>query len=231
MERKLEKAINGVFAKTFRSKIQQVDLTNAIKYELDTKSLVETKDRILAPNAFILRIAPKDFQHFSEIGRPLITELITVINAHARTQNYQFSGPVTIEFHEDSSIAQGIVHVDSQITNEGVTWKPVLDINGKKYPMIKDKVVIGRSNEADVTLPDEKVSRRHAVITWNGKVLQVEDLGSTNGSLLDNTRITKAVFTPESTLFIGNTRIRASILPINGKNAPEQNSDQFWRTS
>jgi pSer/pThr/pTyr-binding forkhead associated (FHA) protein len=56
---------------------------------------------------------------------------------------------------------------------------------------LEDEVVVGRSAECDVTLPDDPfVSTKHARFFRNGDNWYVEDLGSTNGTLVNAVRIT-----------------------------------------
>lgn len=52
-----------------------------------------------------------------------------------------------------------------------------------------DSLVVGRSSEADLTLADRGLSRRHARLYGEGDALMVEDLGSHNGTLLNGERI------------------------------------------
>jgi pSer/pThr/pTyr-binding forkhead associated (FHA) protein len=73
------------------------------------------------------------------------------------------------------------------------------DRNGRKYGFDLDLdklmgqrkgVVIGRDiDQSDVVLPHTTVSRRHARLLLAGGVLQVEDLGSTNGTSVDGVRV------------------------------------------
>jgi len=46
--------------------------------------------------------------------------------------------------------------------------------------------IIGRSAEADIRLPDERVSRRHASLKWSGTGFALVDLGSTNGTFVND---------------------------------------------
>lgn len=55
---------------------------------------------------------------------------------------------------------------------------------------VESEVVIGRE-DTDLTLDDQDVSRRHAVVRPSEGRLQVEDLGSTNGTFVDGNRIEK----------------------------------------
>jgi pSer/pThr/pTyr-binding forkhead associated (FHA) protein len=49
---------------------------------------------------------------------------------------------------------------------------------------------IGRSSENDVQLPDLRVSRRHAELTQPGEAIELTDLGSSNGTLVNGRTVT-----------------------------------------
>jgi S1-C subfamily serine protease len=73
-------------------------------------------------------------------------------------------------------------------------------------------LVLGRDDDCDVALDDEKASRRHTALTplADGTV-QVEDLGSTNGTYVDGQRITgPTTLRAGSTLTIGDTALAIS---------------------
>ena len=53
---------------------------------------------------------------------------------------------------------------------------------------VENEVVIGRE-DTDLTIDDVELSRRHAVVRRHASRLQVEDLGSTNGTYVDGIRI------------------------------------------
>jgi hypothetical protein len=53
---------------------------------------------------------------------------------------------------------------------------------------VETEIVIGRE-DTDLTIDDVELSRRHAVVRRHASRLQVEDLGSTNGTYVDGTRI------------------------------------------
>jgi pSer/pThr/pTyr-binding forkhead associated (FHA) protein len=66
---------------------------------------------------------------------------------------------------------------------------------------VENEVVIGRE-DTDLTIDDVELSRRHAVVRPHASRLQVEDLGSTNGTYVDGTRI------EEPTILGGGAEIR-----------------------
>jgi DNA-binding winged helix-turn-helix (wHTH) protein len=54
---------------------------------------------------------------------------------------------------------------------------------GRRWPLDKTRpLMIGRSSDCDISLPDRQVSRYHARVSWRGDGYQVEDLGSKNGT-------------------------------------------------
>ena len=55
---------------------------------------------------------------------------------------------------------------------------------GKTFLINSSEALIGRATDNDVQFPDRSVSRHHCLIRRNGEAWWIEDLGSTNGTLL-----------------------------------------------
>lgn len=211
-EKGLERAVNGAFAKTFRSGLQPVEITAALKREIDTKAAVVSRDRVLVPNRFAVRMSPPDFERMSSLGPALIDELVDLVQKHAASQRFQFAGGIRIELQADAGLSEGMVQVDSQNVKGRVAWTPVLDVDGRRFPLIKGRTVIGRGSEADVTLDDAGASRRHVEVQWDGQRARVRDLGSTNGTQLNGAPVKDAVLEPDSVITIGRSRIVFRVL-------------------
>lgn len=74
---------------------------------------------------------------------------------------------------------------------------------------ITGPIVVGRAPGADIVIPTDYVSARHARFSLMGTSLMVEDLGSTNGTLLNGQRIRGAVAcSPGDKVTIGNVDIK-----------------------
>lgn len=211
-ERGLEHVVNGAFAKTFRSGLAPVEITSALRRELDTKAAVVSRDRILVPNKFVVRLGRTDYQQMAAMGPTLVDELTQLVQTHATAQGYQFAGGIDIRLSEDPNLSQGIIRIDSQNVQGQVAWTPVLDVAGRRYPIVKSRTIIGRGSDADITVDDTGTSRKHVEVLWDGKRAQVNDLGSTNGSQLNGSPVTKAPLTPDSVVTIGRTRIVFRVL-------------------
>jgi hypothetical protein len=211
-EKGLERAVNGAFAKTFKSGLQPIEITSALRRELDTKAAVVARDRILVPNRFIVRLGQTDYQRMTGLGETLIDELTQLVQQHAAAQHYQFAGGVSVKLTQDPSLSEGMIQVDSENVKGAVVWTPVLDINGKRHPITKSRTVIGRGHDADITVDDTGISRKHVEILWDGSRAEVNDLGSTNGSELNGERVTRAPLPTDSVISIGRTRIVFRVL-------------------
>lgn len=59
----------------------------------------------------------------------------------------------------------------------------------KRFPLRHGANVLGRDPNADVTIDDATVSRRHAVITISGRKTTIEDLASKNGTFIDGVKL------------------------------------------
>ena len=211
-ERGLERAVNGAFAKTFKSGLQPIEITSALRRELDTKAAVVSRDRILVPNQFTVRLAPGDFERMTGLGAALTDELTQLVQQHASAQHYSFAGGISIRFEQKPGLSEGMIEVASVNVQGTIAWTPIVDINGKRHPITRSHTIIGRGSDADITVDDSSISRKHVEILWDGKRAQVNDLGSTNGSLLNGEKVSKAPLSPDSVIDIGRTRIVFRVL-------------------
>ncbi len=76
---------------------------------------------------------------------------------------------------------------------------------GKKLPLGSGAVIIGRSSKSDVQVDQESVSRNHAKIKNNGKHFAIRDLGSTNGTYVNDELIDEMNLRDGDQIKIGRT--------------------------
>ena len=213
LERGLERAVNGAFAKTFRAGLQPVELTSALRKEIDTHTVSTGRDLVLAPHNFRIRMAPNDYEHMLSLGVELTDELVSYTSDYGRSQNYYFTDELTITLINDPTLTVGMVQVESDEVTTDIEWIPILEINGHRHALRHSRTVIGRGSDADIVVSDSGISRKHVLISWDGNRAQVEDLGSTNGSQLDGIPVKKSLLEPGSTITIGHSSIIFRIVP------------------
>ncbi|MET7365591.1 DUF3662 and FHA domain-containing protein [Streptomyces sp. NPDC005566] len=81
-----------------------------------------------------------------------------------------------------------------------------IEINGNRHQISRPTLVMGRSTDADVRIDDPGVSRRHCEIR-TGTPSTIQDLGSTNGIVVDGQHTTRATLRDGSRIVVGNTTI------------------------
>jgi two-component system, cell cycle response regulator len=78
---------------------------------------------------------------------------------------------------------------------------------GEMHPIAKEKTVMGRGDKVDVRLVDEGISREHAQLIQQGEKVILEDLGSTNGTFCNGTRVQRQPLNHGDKILLGSTTI------------------------
>ena len=90
------------------------------------------------------------------------------------------------------------------------TCQLTVDLNGsqKHHNFDEGSVSIGLMDDNDLVLADETVSRYHCKIVTEGSHFVLQDLGSTNGTFINEVRVKEAYLTAGCLIEIGNVKIR-----------------------
>jgi Protein of unknown function (DUF3662)/FHA domain len=124
-EKGIERAVNGAFAKAFRSEVQPVEIASALRRECDDKAAVVGRDRTVVPNTFVVELGPADHTRLGEWADALGDELGAAVVDHARSQHYGFVGPVEISFEQSGDLDTGLFRVRSSTVRGERDEKPV----------------------------------------------------------------------------------------------------------
>lgn len=79
---------------------------------------------------------------------------------------------------------------------------------GQRYPIEKQVLTIGRDESCDIVLDNDNVSRAHGRVTTDGPEVRYEDLGSTNGTLINDREVTSMVLRSGDLLKIGSVMLK-----------------------
>ena len=81
---------------------------------------------------------------------------------------------------------------------------------GERIELVGE-LVVGREN-ADVTVSDQEVSRRHLAVRPHEDGVELEDLGSTNGTFVDGARLSAVVVVSSSArVILGGTELEIEV--------------------
>ena len=73
----------------------------------------------------------------------------------------------------------------------------------REFPVVRDRLVVGRTNTVDLRIPVSSVSRRHCELVIQDGQLWIHDLGSSNGTFHNDTRVQKAALKAGDRVGIG----------------------------
>ena len=77
---------------------------------------------------------------------------------------------------------------------------------GRSVDIEKDLTLVGRDEDCDLRLDHKSISKLHCVIVKTDGLLLIRDLGSTNGTRVNGTRVRRAALLPNDTLSIANLK-------------------------
>jgi Protein of unknown function (DUF3662)/Inner membrane component of T3SS, cytoplasmic domain len=215
-ERRLEGVIEGIFTKAFRTGLQPVELATRILKEMEAHKTVGVR-QVWVPNRYLFTMSQEDRDRFAQTEGALTRELEQVVREGAAERGWGLVGPPEVEFEIDQSLRQGEYDCEAVLV-EGPPGVPdagdsgsaeLVIIEGDKptraYPLGKDRVIIGRLGESDVVLSDPGASRRHAEVRRQNGEWIISDLGSTNGTIVNQATIGERRLEAGDRITIGRT--------------------------
>lgn len=183
-ERRLERLVEGVFAKAFRRGLTPIEVGRRLTREMDVRRTVGVRG-LIAPNQFRVSVSSDDYTAVIEkMENELRRDLGAYAREHAREEGYHLVGPIDVSFEVDEGLGAGEFRVASDMA-EGEGGGPLgalVDAKGNRVQITSQPVTVGRHPECDVVLNDHEVSRQHAEVRRDEDGFVIVDLGSLNGT-------------------------------------------------
>lgn len=163
----------------------------------------------LDPNRTVMGAAPTKFEATVTI-KPVQCSVCKTFN------------PAGVMFCVDCGLIFDRALPDDAFGAPVVKLPMIVDASGKEQPVRPGENVVGR--EADISVVDGRVSRRHARLTNQHGQLTLEDLGSTNGTKVDGAALTageKRVLKGGETISLGGVEVRLTMPGETGGNVTQ----------
>ncbi len=205
-EGRLERLVDGTFSKALKSELQPVEIGRRLTREMDLGRRVGVNG-LLAPNSFLVRLSPVDFDRFEPFLDALVRELEEAAREHARIEEYEFVGPVTVSLLDDPGLRPSRFDVEADV-REGPLGLPAGSLvlpSGERIVLGPEPVTIGRLPECTVVVGDPNASRRHAEVRRQGNDVVVVDLGSTNGTRVNGVLVRERALEDGDQITVGTT--------------------------
>ena len=113
-ERRLEGAVEGLFARAFRSGVQPVELGKRLVREVEDGRTVGV-NRVYVPNVYIYELSPGDRERFADYEVALAQELAALAVDTARERDWAMLGPARIEFETADDLQVGRFRLGTRV--------------------------------------------------------------------------------------------------------------------
>lgn len=204
-ERRLERLVEGTFARAFRSGVRPVELGRRLSRSMDDDRSVDVRGRTIAPNHFMISLADADYRRFGDVRDALRAELTEAAREHATERGYSFMGPAEVALAVDAGLYEGQFQVNASFRQGagGAGAGALVLADGSRVPLTDKPIVIGRLADCDIVIEDSNASRRHAEVRPDGPDYLLTDLGSTNGTRLNGVSVRSQLLSHGDHIAIG----------------------------
>jgi Protein of unknown function (DUF3662)/FHA domain len=114
-EKRLDRLVNGAFARTFKAEVEPVEVAAALQRECDDRAAIVDRARRVVPNVFTVELGARDFERLSPYAVPLGTEFASMVQEHAEEAGYSFFGPVQVALKESGDLDTGLFRIHSEV--------------------------------------------------------------------------------------------------------------------
>ena len=187
LERRLERLFEGAAGRVFSGRLHPSEMAGRIAREADLTRYRHESGPATA-NKYVMTVNPADL----DVDPSALEEkLESALAEYAAAAGLLFEGPPTVQIRTSGSVAPGQFLCEPSIApGEMPAWAR-LTASGSTLEIGANRVTVGRSDEADLVIPHDNVSRKHALIWRADGQAWIRDLGSSNGTSVDGVAVGK----------------------------------------
>jgi hypothetical protein len=228
-EERLEHAVEGFFARLFRSGVHPVEIGKRLLRVMEDGKTVALR-RTYVPNVYRITVGEKDFERLGPLEAKLVEELEIFVGEAARQRRWALPDSPRVSFVTDPKLGQG----EFRITAEAVSLRserapqsaeapargrrsspeagrPCLILLSDDQPVrtvpIERRVRIGRQSDNDLVITDPGVSRHHCEVINTSGTCTLHDLGSTNGTYVNGSVVGEHALREGDRISVGSTMV------------------------
>lgn len=124
VERKLEGAVGGAFARLFKGRVHPAEIGRALQREADEQKAVVGEGRVLVPNRYTVTLSETDHENLGEWEHQLTTTLAQLLHEQIDTEGWSTFGYVSVAFEKDKALHTGVFDVRSRVDADAPGPKP-----------------------------------------------------------------------------------------------------------
>ena len=210
VENKLEKLVEGTFARFFSSELKPVEISRRIVREIELNRSIGVNGDYLAPNDFEVAIPQSDYANFVTAKDPLQKELEETIRDYCYQEEYIFLGSINVKLKMEEQLRTGTLRIDTRLkqNENGCPPGALILPDGQRITLDNTVISIGRLQESTIFVNDPNISRNQAKVHLGENGYLLSDLDSTNGTLVNGFRMSEHVLIDHDQIEFGTFKIR-----------------------
>ncbi|WP_298815966.1 FhaA domain-containing protein [Chloroflexus sp.] len=209
-EQLMEQIVEGSVARMFRSSIHPVEIARRLEKAMEGNQKIGVNKQVIVPSFYRAYLHPQDFAVFQPVRQQLEQEMATYLSELAAERNFTLLDRPRVALAEDPAVPQRAIQVVAEMSSgqsEPAQMTMIMQADRasvrstgaffllqtgpepQALPIETTIVTIGRGLDNDIILEDTRVSRKHAQLRYRQRRFWLTDLGSTNGTFVNDERI------------------------------------------
>jgi len=209
----MENMVEGSVARLFRSPVQPAEIAKRLERAMEAQQTISVR-RVIVPNLYRAFLNPQDFAAFQPIRAEMEREMATYLADLAQERGFTMLEHPRVELAADADVPRRSIQVIAETVSAAPQasggdrtqiFQPpsgaaaqsqakarlLLSAPGGTHviPLESTPLTIGRGLNNDIILEDTRVSRHHAQLQYRARRFWIADLGSTNGTYVNDEQV------------------------------------------
>lgn len=209
----MENMVEGSVARLFRSPVQPAEIAKRLERAMETNQTISVR-RVIVPNVYRAFLNPQDLAAFEPIRVEMEREMATYLADLAQERSFTMLEHPRVSLSADMGVPRRGIQVlaetsssnsspdadsHTQIFQPAPAPAPQAQARARLLlaaqsgthviPLESTLLTIGRGLNNDIILEDTRVSRHHAQLRYRARRFWIADLGSTNGTFVNDQQV------------------------------------------
>lgn len=196
--------VERTFAFAFPSALEPVQIARKLVASFEAAVVLDER----RGRCFTVHLHPSDYARL-ESELPYLERQWTAMLARLAERSRRPQRAPEVRAQSNATVAAGTVAItsESRPEPERLVLRVRRGIAPRREFALDRTLVVGREPACDVFLADARVSRRHCVVEVADGLPRVRDLGSSNGTILNGTRVGTSALGCGDVLALGDTEL------------------------
>jgi hypothetical protein len=211
IEQALEQALEGAFERAIPGRLHPLELYEALWRAVE-EGRRSTGAAVIVPNRLTTFLHPEDLAVLAHVPVEGDGGLEQRLEHAARQRGWNFGVSIAACLREDAEAKVGSVRVTARIDEQPIPARLLVESGPVAGDLLElhPGAVLGRSPDAGLRVRDDAASGKHCRFDWTFEGYRVVDQSSTNGTFVNDVRVTDYTLSDGQIITVGRSKLRFS---------------------